>query len=104
MAYKIIWSLQARQDLRDIVRFIARDNQDSARSFGFRLISKVESLAEFPRLGRAVPEAGDELIREVVLRPYRIIYLLNDAAEVVAIARVWHGARGEPQIPEPLLD
>ena len=30
MAYKIIWSLQARDDLREIVSFIAADHPDAA--------------------------------------------------------------------------
>jgi plasmid stabilization system protein ParE len=36
MAYKLIWSPVSRDDLRDIVRFIARDNPERAESFGYR--------------------------------------------------------------------
>ena len=74
MAYQIIWSLQARDDLREIVTFIAADNPAVAESFGFRLMSKVDVLAKFPQIGRVVPEEHDENIRELILRPYRIIY------------------------------
>jgi toxin ParE1/3/4 len=71
MAGKIIWSLQAREDLRDIVTFIATDNPAAAaQSFGFRLMSKVDVLANFPQLGRVVPEENDETIRELILRPF----------------------------------
>ena len=96
MAGKIIWSLQAREDLRDVVTFIA------AESFGFRLMSKVDRLANFPLLGRVVPEEGDENIREIILRPYRIVYQVLAGQNAVAIVRIWHGARGEPEIPGPL--
>ena len=48
MACKIIWSLQARDDLREIVSFIADDDPAVAESFGIRLISKVDVLANFP--------------------------------------------------------
>jgi plasmid stabilization system protein ParE len=102
MAHQIIWSLQARDDLREIVSFIAADNPAVAESFGFRLMSKVDVLANFPQLGRVVPEENDENIREIILRPYRIIYQVLPAKRVVAIARVWHGARGEPEIPTRL--
>jgi plasmid stabilization system protein ParE len=44
MAFKIVWSELARQDLRDIVEFIARDNPQIAESFGYSLITKVDSL------------------------------------------------------------
>ena len=102
MAHKIIWSLQARDDLREIVTFIAADNPAVAESFGFRLMSKVDVLANFPQIGRVVPEENDENVREIILRPYRIIYQVLPAQQVVAIARIWHGARGEPEIPTRL--
>ena len=102
MAHKIIWSLQARDDLREIVTFIAADNPTVAESFGFRLMSKVDLLANFPQLGRVVPEENDEAIREIILPPYRIIYQVLPAQQVVAVARIWHGARGEPEIPTRL--
>lgn len=102
MAHQIIWSLQARDDLREIVTFITADNPIVAEEFGFRLMSKVDVLANFPLIGRVVPEESDENIREIVLRPYRIIYQVIPAQQVVAIARIWHGARGEPEIPTSL--
>ena len=102
MAGKIIWSLQAREDLRDLVSFIAADNPAAAQSFGFRLMSKVDVLANFPQLGRVVPEENDETIRELILRPYRIVYQVLADGKTVAIVRIWHGARGEPEIPHRL--
>ena len=65
MAWKIIWSLQARDDLREIVFFISADNPAAAESFGIRLMTRTDSLADFPQLGRVVPEAGVESIREI---------------------------------------
>ena len=102
MAGKIIWSLQAREDLRDIITFIAADNPAAAESFGFRLMSKVDLLAQFPELGRVVPEEQNEAIREIILRPYRIVYQLLAKQNAVAIVRIWHGARGEPEITSHL--
>ncbi len=102
MAGKIIWSLQAREDLRDIVSFIAADNPAAAQSFGLRLMSKVDVLANFPQLGRVVPDESDEALRELILRPYRIVYQVLADQQMVAIVRIWHGARGEPEIPHRL--
>ena len=67
MAHKIIWSLQARDDLREVVSFIAADNPALAETFGYRLMSKVDVLANFPLIGRVVPEENDENIREIIL-------------------------------------
>lgn len=102
MAFQIIWSAQARDDLQSIVFFIAQDNPTIAESFGYQLMSKVDVLAQFPEIGRVVPEENDETIRELVLRPYRIIYKVLAAKQAIAIVRIWHGARGEPEIPSQL--
>ena len=102
MAFKIIWSEQARDDLQAIVLFIAQDNPPVAESFGYLLMSKVDVLAQFPLIGRVVPEENDETIREIIFRSHRIIYKVLAEKEIVAIARVWHGARGEPDIPSQL--
>ena len=84
MAYKIIWSLQARDDLREVVLFIAADNPTVAEAFGFRLMARVDDLAKFPEMGRVVPEEGDSTLREIVLRPHRIIYRLIPSQQIVA--------------------
>ena len=69
---------------------------------GLDLMTRTDSLADFPQLGRVVPEQSDENTHEIILRPYRIIYQVMRARQVVAIARIWHGARGEPEIPARL--
>jgi len=98
MAYKLIWSPAARDDLHDIVVFIARDNPSRAMSFGYELISETDRLQEFPELGRIVPEYRNDLIREIIFRPYRIVYRINHDAKLCEIGRVWHSARGTPQM------
>jgi len=96
MAYKVIWSPAARDDLHDIVVFIARDNPQRAMSFGYQLISKTDRLEDFPKLGRMVPEYQNQSIREIILRPYRIVYRVNHDRKVCEIARVWNSAQGIP--------
>ena len=98
MAYKLIWSPAARDDLRDVVGFIARDNPDRAMSFGYELISKTDRLQEFPELGRVVPEYRSQRIREIILRPYRIVYRVNHERRQCEIVRLWNSARGIPVI------
>ena len=98
MAYKLIWSPAARDDLHDIVTFIARDNMNRAMSFGFELISEIDRLKDFPVSGRVVPEYRSDDIREIVFRPYRIVYRVNHTNRHCEIARIWHSARGIPQL------
>ena len=85
-------------DLRSIVTFIRRDSPRRAETFGYRLILEAEKLPAFPRRGRTVPEYHDETIREIIVRPYRLIYRVSDERQALEIIRVWHGARGEPDL------
>jgi len=98
MAFKLIWSAAARDDLDNIIVFIARDNPNRAMSFGYELISETDRLQEFPELGRSVPEYRDDNIREIIFRPYRIVYRIDHERRLCEIARVWHSARGLPQL------
>ena len=98
MVFKIVWTLRSREDLRDIASFIAKDNPDAAIRLGDLIFGRVDSLEEFPELGRVVPERNQPAIREIVVRSYRIIYRVSKNEKTVEILRVWHGARGEPEI------
>lgn len=98
MACKLIWSPAARDDLHDIVQFISRDSRHRAEIFGCRIIAEVDRLPEFPELGRIVPEYRVPSIRELIVRSYRIIYRVDHGRKLVEIARVWHAARGTPEL------
>ncbi len=69
------WSRRSRADIRDLKAYIAKDSPFYARRFTERVISSVEKLENFPKMGRAVPEAeGREDVREVIYQGYRIIF------------------------------
>ena len=96
MVHQIIWAPRALEDLREIVRYISRDNPNAARGFGEKLIQKAEDLATFPERGRVIPKFANPDIREVFLRSYRIAYRIRrQPTATVEIARIWHGARSE---------
>ena len=98
MAFKLIWSPTARFDLKDIASFIAEDSASAAERFVRSLFQSVERLADFPESGRIVPEFNDPAIREVIRKLCRIVYRVDGRKRVVEIARVWHAARGTPDI------
>ena len=98
MAFKLIWSPSARLDIKDIATYIAEDKPSAAKQFVKSLFQAVERLGEFPESGRVVPEFGDQSIREVIRRPCRIIYRIDQAKLTLEIVRVWHAARGMPDI------
>jgi toxin ParE1/3/4 len=98
MAYKLIWSPSARFDLKDITDFITEDRESVAQRFVGSIFQTVERVADFPESGRIVPEFGNPDIREVIRKPLRIIYRVDTGTRVVEIVRVWHAARGIPDI------
>jgi plasmid stabilization system protein ParE len=98
MAFKLIWSPSARLDLKDITAFIKEDSPLAAERFVKSLFQVVERLADFPESGRVVPEFDDPAIREVIRRPCRIVYRVDHRKRTVEIVRVWHSARGTPDI------
>lgn len=99
MDFQIIWTRLALADLRDLVRYIARDDRENARRFGDLIVSKVDRLAAFPRIGRIVPEFRDDTLREIIVAPYRVVYEIDDSARTLAVLRVWHAARGDMELP-----
>jgi toxin ParE1/3/4 len=52
-------------------------------------------LIPFPESGRTVPEFEDPFVREVVHRPYRIVYRLVGDDEVHVLT-VHHSSKGFP--------
>jgi plasmid stabilization system protein ParE len=93
MAHRIIWLPAAAQDLEEISNFISQTSRAYADSLVERILTVVEGLGDFPRRGPVVGDVrvrGVEL-REVSVRPYRVIYRLRGDSMVVL--GVIHGAR-----------
>lgn len=98
MDFQVLISPRARDDLKVIVRFIARNNPSAALQFGKLLIEKALSLNSQPWRGRVVPELNELTVRELVFKSYRIIYQISEKNRRVEILRFWHAARGTPEI------
>ena len=89
--WRLLWTEPARDDLREILRFIRQDNPVAARNVIRKIREKVERLAQFPLSGRTVPELLDTGFREVIVENYRVIYRL--VGNTVEILTVVHGRR-----------
>jgi toxin ParE1/3/4 len=88
---KILWTEPAIEDLRNLHSYIGKDSEVYASSFVERIILAGEKLTNFPRLGRVVPEAEKETVRELLYHNYRIIYRIN--GELIEIITVIQGNR-----------
>jgi toxin ParE1/3/4 len=98
MACQIVWSQTAVEDIRQIVQFIALDDASAAANLADRILSRIEQAAEFPFSNRVVPEKAEDSIREIILRPYRIIYHVDERRDAIHLLRIWHAARGTPDL------
>jgi len=98
---KIEWTEPAVLDLESIRDYIRIGSEHFAARFVERILEAVENLAEFPEMGRSVPEADQENIRELVFHNYRIMYRVEK--ERILILTVIHGARDlARKKPKPL--
>ena len=91
----LLWTEQAQADLAAIRAFITQDSPHYASVVVARIIAATDRLVPFPESGRAVPDFADPLIREVVHRPYRIVYRLVGADEIHVLT-VHHASQNFP--------
>ena len=88
---QLYWSLRAQGDLIETGEFVARDSVLYAVNLIDRIIAGAEKLQSEPMLGRVVPEYQRADLREVIVRNYRVVYVVR--GKEVIVARVVHGAR-----------
>jgi toxin ParE1/3/4 len=56
------WSVPARNDLKQIHDYIAKDSKYYARKVTQEIVAKTETLTELPEIGRIVPEISDKIL------------------------------------------
>ncbi|OQB52129.1 MAG: Plasmid stabilization system protein [Deltaproteobacteria bacterium ADurb.Bin151] len=86
---KIIWSPLAVDRAAEIAEYIALDKSSAARKWISTLFAKVEKLSSSPKIGRVVPEIGDQQFREMIYGNYRIIYRIEK--KQLSILTIRHG-------------
>lgn len=97
---KLEWTEPAIIDLENIRDYIAKDSANYAARFVARIIEAAETLPNHPRIGRVVPEAEDDAIRELLFQNYRIIY--HAESDRILILTIIHGGRDLSRLePKP---
>jgi plasmid stabilization system protein ParE len=69
---------RALRDLRDIDAYIAADDPVAAERWVNKLIDPAQRAAAFPCSGHVVREKGREDLRQLLVRSYRLVYLIRD--------------------------
>lgn len=90
---RIVWTEPALRDLAAARDYIARDNPPAADQQVVRVLAAVESLLQFPEVGRPGRREGT---RELVVSrtPYIVPYRLR--GQSIEILRVLHGRQRWP--------
>ncbi len=92
--FQVLWSDAAIRDLEEIVIFITVDSESDARRLWKRLRERAAALETTPARGRVVPELaefGMRAWREILVRPYRLVYRIE--ADNVVVLAVFDGRR-----------
>lgn len=88
---KVYWTQNAIRHLVNIYEYIALNSPVYAKGMVDRITRRSEQIAGQPLSGRKVPEYDAEDIRELIEKPYRIIYRVKlDRIDVLAVI---HGAQ-----------
>jgi toxin ParE1/3/4 len=77
-----------------VVAYILADRPSAARRFHARATKILTRLERLPDSGRRIPEFPGLPYREVIVRPYRFFYRIQN--NTVWVVGVWHSA----QLPE----
>jgi toxin ParE1/3/4 len=85
----VIWSGPAVRQVERIVEVIAEDSPAVAAKWVRRIMAAPDILATMPLIGPMVDEIGRPEIRELLVKPYRIIYRVR--GDVCTIGAVYHG-------------
>ena len=88
---EVVWTTSARNELDDIVTYIAKDAPLSALAFLEEVLDTADSLVTLAARGRVVPELQNPFIRELFIKHYRLLYEIQDRA--VYVLGFIHGAR-----------
>ena len=92
--YDVRWAAAASRDLEDLIAFVARGSPGNAGRLLARLHTAASSLERYPSRGRIVPELmhfGIRQWRELVIRPYRLVYRVERRS--VSVLAVFDGRR-----------
>lgn len=81
------WTIQAKDDLKNIAQFIAKDSIKQAKLQVLRIRTRVKILYAQNKAGKYVQDADHHNIRELIEGNYRIIYkiLYEDRIDILTV-------------------
>ena len=87
--FSVIVSKSAKNDIREIVKFISKNNPINALNVLNRINERINSLKSFPEKGSYIPELLKHNIkdyRQLIETPWKIIYKIeNEIVNVIIV-------------------
>ena len=91
----MVWTEQAPLRLAGIEEYIVADNLAAALAQTARIIQRAEALADFPEMGRRLPEILLAPFRELIIGNCRLVYSVH--TETVEVLTVFDSHRLLPE-------
>ena len=91
---KLVYTDEAIDDLKRLREFIAVHSPSAAARVATEMVSKIELLPDFPKIGTPVEMAPvPDSVRDMVFGKYVVRYSVH--ASAIIILRVWHCLESE---------
>ena len=87
---RVVWTARAEQRLAELHAYLAHNSPKVADQIRYRLLMVSRRLATLPYSGHKVEEYKRPDIRELHVRPYRIIYRIRADHDRVDVLVVRH--------------
>lgn len=89
---QVIFARAARQDLIDIVAYIAADNPAASECVYDSIVEATRRFADFPAVGRSgwLPGTCELVVSDL---PYVIVCEVDGPSDTITVLAVFHGAR-----------
>lgn len=86
MDLQLAWSFEAIEDIESIATYIEKDSPYYASAVVTAILEGMALVTSHPRMGRKVPELGQDTVRERIIHSYRVIYeILPDSVLVLTV-------------------
>ena len=83
---RVHWSNKALAQLADIAEGLQLHSATAADRLADELVAASHRLADFPHLGRALPEGNFSEVRELFVGKYRLVYTANNfQVDIIAV-------------------
>ena len=89
---KVRLTESAINDLQELLLYYEEQLAPQAgQRFVTEILDRIDTLIDCPDIGRIAPEFSTDNIRELIHKPFRVVYLRESS--IISIVRVWRSER-----------